>query len=302
MSIYKIRVRRDSSSTWSSTNPTLEVGEVGYELDTKKIKIGNGTSSWGTLEYVAASADAHTQAISTILGLQAALDAKAGVSHGHTISDVTSLQASLDAKANTSHNHFISEVTNLQTTLNGKAETVHTHAISDTTLLQGTLDTKTDIGHGHAYYEVAQDFHFQDSAPSGMAVGSRWMNSDTGMEYVYVDDGDSSQWVQSSASSKFGTGYQSTHSVTTSGYYIADSDYYIGVNYSGVSTIIVPSDVNDGRSLVIKDESGMAGYANRYITVSGYAVSGLIDSQDTATLNINNGSLQFIYRDGWRII
>lgn len=38
-----------------------------------------------------------TQAISTVAGLQAALDAKAATSHNHAIADVTGLQAALDA-------------------------------------------------------------------------------------------------------------------------------------------------------------------------------------------------------------
>ena len=37
-----IQFRRDTAATWSSVNPTLAEGEVGLELDTGKIKIGNG--------------------------------------------------------------------------------------------------------------------------------------------------------------------------------------------------------------------------------------------------------------------
>jgi hypothetical protein len=302
MSIYKVRVRRDTALRWSTVNPTLDIGEIGFETDTKKIKVGNGETSWNTLDYVSADAASHTQAISTITGLQDALDAKANSTHSHAISDVADLQTSLDAKAASVHTHYISEVTNLQTTLNNKADLVHSHSISDTAGLQLALDAKSDLGHGHAYYEVEQDFHFQSSPPSGMAEGSRWMDSNTGIEYTYLYDGDSYQWVQSAAPIRLGTGFNGTRLVSTSGYYANDSDYYIGINYSGVATVVLQSDVDDGRSLIIKDESGYAGYANRYITVSGAAVSGLIDNRDTATININNGSLQLLYRDGWRII
>jgi hypothetical protein len=302
MSIYKVRVRRDLSSRWSTVNPTLEVGEIGFELDTKRIKVGNGLNSWNTLDYISAEAAAHTQGISTITGLEDALGGKADLSHSHAISDVANLQTSLNGKANTVHTHYISDVTNLQSTLNDKASLVHTHVISDTTGLQLALDGKTDVGHGHAYYEVEQDFHFQSTPPSGMAVGSRWMDSNSGIEYTYVNDGDSYQWVQSAGASRIGTGATYTRGVTASGYYLTDEDYYVGVNYSGVATIVLQSDVENGRSVVIKDESGYAGYANRYITVSGAAVSGLIDNRNTATIKINNGSLQLIYRNGWRII
>jgi hypothetical protein len=39
-------------------------------------------------------------------------------------------------------------------------------------------------------------FAYQASAPAGVTQGDRWMSSDTGIEYVYVNDGNSPQWVQ----------------------------------------------------------------------------------------------------------
>jgi hypothetical protein len=48
----RIQYRRGTAEQWSSVNPTLAVGEVGYETDTLKFKIGNGSSNWNTLDYV----------------------------------------------------------------------------------------------------------------------------------------------------------------------------------------------------------------------------------------------------------
>lgn len=39
-------------------------------------------------------------------------------------------------------------------------------------------------------------FYYQSSAPAGVSTGTRWMSSDTGIESIYIDDGNSSQWVQ----------------------------------------------------------------------------------------------------------
>jgi hypothetical protein len=47
----KIQLRRDSSANWTSLNPTLSEGEVGYETNTGKFKIGNGSSLWSALDY-----------------------------------------------------------------------------------------------------------------------------------------------------------------------------------------------------------------------------------------------------------
>ena len=48
----QIRLRRDQSANWTSQNPTLAAGEAGYELDTRRIKIGDGTTEWNSLPYV----------------------------------------------------------------------------------------------------------------------------------------------------------------------------------------------------------------------------------------------------------
>jgi hypothetical protein len=47
----QIQVRRGTAATWTSTNPTLAAGEVGFETDTGKFKIGDGSSTWNGLAY-----------------------------------------------------------------------------------------------------------------------------------------------------------------------------------------------------------------------------------------------------------
>ena len=49
--LAKIQIRRDNTINWSNINPTLLLGEIGYELDTNKFKIGDGVNSWNTLPY-----------------------------------------------------------------------------------------------------------------------------------------------------------------------------------------------------------------------------------------------------------
>jgi hypothetical protein len=59
-----IQVRRDTSSNWTSTNPTLAAGEVGFETNTLKFKIGNGSTAWNSLAY-APSGNADTASTSS---------------------------------------------------------------------------------------------------------------------------------------------------------------------------------------------------------------------------------------------
>ena len=49
--VTQIQVRRGTASQWTSTNPTLAAGEFGYETDTGKLKIGNGSLTWTGLGY-----------------------------------------------------------------------------------------------------------------------------------------------------------------------------------------------------------------------------------------------------------
>lgn len=50
----KIQIRRDTAANWTSSNPTLSQGEIGFETDTYKIKIGNGSQAWTALGYFTA--------------------------------------------------------------------------------------------------------------------------------------------------------------------------------------------------------------------------------------------------------
>lgn len=43
--------KRGLSEAWQRVNPVLRPGEPGYELDTGKLKIGNGETAWNDLEY-----------------------------------------------------------------------------------------------------------------------------------------------------------------------------------------------------------------------------------------------------------
>jgi hypothetical protein len=52
----KIQLRRDTAANWTSNNPTLSQGEQGFETDTSKMKIGDGSTAWTGLDYFADTA------------------------------------------------------------------------------------------------------------------------------------------------------------------------------------------------------------------------------------------------------
>ena len=47
----RVQLRRDIAANWAYGNPVLKSGEIGYESDSGKIKVGNGSTEWTGLSY-----------------------------------------------------------------------------------------------------------------------------------------------------------------------------------------------------------------------------------------------------------
>ena len=76
-------------------------------------------------------------------------------------------------------------------------------------------------------------YYVSGSTPSGTQVsGDRWLNTNTGDELVWVDDGDSQQWVQIS-SIVGGNAGSATLIASSSCLVLSDGNYYIGHNKGG---------------------------------------------------------------------
>lgn len=152
-----------------------------------------------------------------------------------------------------------------------------------------------------AWEEISSSgqFYFQDQNPYSPAVGDRWFRPSSGVLYNYVEENGNKFWIEISGSfSPF------TKTVTVIGPTYASNIYdeYIGVSYGGTCSIILPPNPDTGKNITVKDESGHAGDPYKYITISGATGSDTIDRQSSAIININNASLQFVYRNGWRIV
>lgn len=62
----QIKLRRDTSANFTSKNPILGNGEPAYETDTKKLKIGDGTTAYTQLEYFSAGGGSSTGITATL--------------------------------------------------------------------------------------------------------------------------------------------------------------------------------------------------------------------------------------------
>ncbi len=53
----RMQQRRGTAAQWTAANPILAAGEIGFETDTSKFKMGNGSSTWSALTYFANAAE-----------------------------------------------------------------------------------------------------------------------------------------------------------------------------------------------------------------------------------------------------
>lgn len=194
-------------------------------------------------------------------------------------------------------------------------KTISVSGQSDLNAVQYDKETLTIQAGYHTYLTTdpasntltirSSDYSYSSGPPvTGITAGSRWMDSDTGIEYVYAPAGVGGAYIWIQPNVPLPTvSILATVSVTGANYAAVYSDYYIGVNCTGPCTVTLPFNPETGRGIVVKDESGHAGDGiHRAITVVGASVADTIDNQASAILNISNGALQFIYRGGWRII
>jgi hypothetical protein len=140
------------------------------------------------------------------------------------------------------------------------------------------------------------NFTYGPTAPANPTVGDRWLDSINMRMLVYINDGDSGQWIEVVNSSFLGILVLPTIVINAPTYVIGDNDQYVGVNYAGPVTITLPASTAVGRIIYIKDESGNC--ASYPITVTGTVdndAGGFILAQ-------NNGGIQLLYSNGWRIV
>ena len=85
--------------------------------------------------------------------------------------------------------------------------------------------------------------------------------------------------------------------LVTGNYTLTRKDYYVGVNAATTVNIIIPDSIGyPGRRIIIKDESGRC---SKFPII----VAGNVDNDPGGfILKINNGAIQMIYREGWRIV
>jgi hypothetical protein len=169
----RMQQRRGTAAQWAAANPVLAAGEIGFETDTNKFKMGNGSSAWTALEHFTNSAalvallQGAPDALNSLQELAAAInnDPDFFTNIGESISDNIDLHnvtTNVHGIANTALLATLTNVSTAQTAAEGFATTAVTnhsndttgvHGIDDTAALARTTDVTTAIGNaitGHS--------------------------------------------------------------------------------------------------------------------------------------------------------
>jgi hypothetical protein len=142
----RMQQRRGTAAQWTAANPVLAAGEIGFETDTNKFKMGNGSSTWTALQYFANAAElaAIIDGAPDLLNTLNELAASIGDDPAFFTNISNSISGSITQHNNDTTNvHGIADTSALATT-SGVTTTVN-DAISahsgDTTSVHGIADT-----------------------------------------------------------------------------------------------------------------------------------------------------------------
>ena len=183
----------------------------------------------------------------------------------------------------------------------------YNNASVDTHLNRSTASTGEVLSwNGTDYDWIAQaagggaSVTISDAAPSSPSAGDLWFDS-TGLAlYVYYNDGDSSQWVQTnpSGSSSSSSSGATPWAEKTSAYTALAGDRLI-VDTSNAVTVTLPSTANLGDEIRIIDGTGNAATNNITIARNGHKIEG---DASNLIIDVDRAAFGLVYYNtaqGW---
>lgn len=248
----RIRIRRDSAYNWNFYNPVLATGEAGYETDTNRLKVGNGSGTWSQLPYLIGSniyslkfGDGSSDALAWSVDDTLNLVGSGGTSiifnqSTNTITffsqtGLTQTKSSITGALGylpqitgnysiVGHTHPVSDITNLQAILDSKQSTGiyasgnHSHQISDISGLITALNNKQPLGN----YALSDHYHplyISDGSTRVITYGSfeDLKIRGSGNTYILFNDDTNTITIASSGSTGGSSNADLTNVVFTTG-------------------------------------------------------------------------------------
>ena len=122
----KHQQRHDTEANWTSKNPVLLDGEMGFVTGTQKYKIGDGTSKWSTLAYHTSLTDSEKSKLDGIAtgANKTTVDSALSSTSTNPVQNKV-INTALSGKSNTNHSHDLSAM------INGLSEATATPSDAD---------------------------------------------------------------------------------------------------------------------------------------------------------------------------
>lgn len=188
----KIQIRRDTANNWSTNNPILAAGEIGFDLTNGKHKIGDGSNNWSSLPYFVLDNEIDVTALTTRIG-----DLETAVGTGGSVdSKISSAIAGLDSSIASTSNQAIASVTLTDGKITGSTKiTVPTNnnQLTNGAGYQTASDVSTAIATAVAgitsfEYEVVQSLPAEGEAGVIYLVAHSHGTGDSYDEYIWVSN------------------------------------------------------------------------------------------------------------------
>jgi Major tropism determinant N-terminal domain len=263
----RMQQRRGTAAQWTAANPVLAAGEIGFETDTSKFKMGNGSSTWSALQYFA-NASELAALVNGAPGLLDTLDELAQaigddpqfyLTIGQTVTNHTNASTMVHGIADTSLLATQSDVNNASTAAasdlsDHTSATTTVHGIADTSLLA----TQSDVN--DAATAAASDLSDHTSATTtvhGIA--------DTSLLATQSDVNDA-ETAAASALAGHAADTAGVHGIADTTLLVTQSDLTDHaaetVNVHGIAdttALVTQSDLTDAITGATVDQSALAG-------------------------------------------
>ena len=277
----RMQQRRGTAAQWTAANPTLAAGEIGFETDTSKFKMGNGSSAWTALTYFANAAellaiiDGAPAALNTLNELAAAIgdDPAFFTNIAESIADnVDSHNVSLNIHgiANTSLLATLANVATAKTegeTFTGTAITNHSN---DTTQVHGIDDTSV----------------LATATTVSTAVGTAVTNHNSDTTQVHGIDDTSVLATATTVSTAVGNAVTTHNSDTTEVHGIADTAALATKTYADTAVSTHQTDTTEVHGIANTADLATKSYADTAVSThqsDTTSVHGITDTADLAT-------------------
>ena len=163
----RLQNRRDTAANWTSNNPTLAAGEIGYETDTSKFKIGDGATAWSSLAY------AYTAGAAGATGPTGPTGATGPVgATGSTGATGAGGVENINAQTGTTYTFVLTDRDDLVTASNGSAQTYTIPLNSSVAFPTGSLINLIQIGAGQV--TVAGDTGVSVYSSNGLKLRTQY--------------------------------------------------------------------------------------------------------------------------------